>query len=181
MLRSQVNQSDRESYACTAVQLLTSHPVFESSRHIACYYASDREFATLPFMKAIWQSNKVCYLPIITEQKSLLFAEYNEGDELQSNQFMIPEPVGTKHIIHPDKLDLVLLPLLAYDNNGGRLGMGGGYYDRAFSFVHDDKLRDKPPCLVGLGYSLQYCDNICSESWDVELNGVLNEKEFITF
>jgi 5-formyltetrahydrofolate cyclo-ligase len=158
---------------------LIHHPIFESSRHIACYYAHGSEFDTQPIMNAIWQAEKICYLPVMTDAKALRFSQYNQGDELQSNQHMILEPVSKQHMIRPEKLDLVLVPLLAFDFSGGRVGTGGGYYDRTFAFLFTRP--DKAPTMLGVGYAMQVCDEIQAEPWDVKLNGVLTEQELIVF
>ncbi len=115
----------------------------------------------------------------MNDAKSLNFARYDEGDELQPNQHLVPEPVSTQHIIHPEKLDLVLLPVLAFDAMGDRLGTGGGYYDRTFAFMFAKPL--KSPFLLGLGFAAQSCNDIHPEPWDVKLHGMLTEKEIILF
>lgn len=169
----------REDAARLAANLLQEHPLFKAARHIACYYACGDEFQTHPLIETIWQAEKICYLPVLSDAKTLQFRQYDKNDELQDNQYSIPEPVSTRHAVHAEKLDLVLMPLVAYDGKGGRIGTGGGYYDRtfAFMFTHQEKI----PTLLGVGYAAQYCNDIQPEPWDIGLNGVLTEQELTLF
>ena len=130
-------------------------------------------------MQAIWQADKICYLPILTDTKVLQFIRYNRDDELQPNQHFIPEPVNRQQTIHPEKLDLVIMPLIAFDPCGNRIGTGGGYYDRTFAFLFNHPT--VAPFMLGLAFQLQKCPEIYPEPWDIKLNGVLTESEFITF
>lgn len=128
---------------------------------------------------AVWKAGKICYLPVLTSDKTLHFARYQRDDELQINQYHIPEPVGRQHFIPAEKLDLVLTPLVAFDRVGNRIGTGGGYYDRTFAFLFN-----KPeivPYMLGVAYQLQECNEIQPEPWDIKLNGVLTENGVIGF
>lgn len=178
-IRSEIPLELRQQYADDAAKHLVAHPLFAAARHIACYQSFGDEMPTEPFIKAIWQANKICYLPTLTETKSLHFAQYDQGDELQLNQYGIPEPVNAKHFIQPEKLDLVLLPLIAFDDQGNRLGTGGGYYDRTFAFMLTHTA--KHPILLGVGYAAQYCASLMPEAWDIALHGVLTEKQLREF
>lgn len=118
-------------------------------------------------------------MPVLTDVKSLHFVQFDAGDELQPNQHRIPEPVNHQHTIQPEKLDLVITPLVAFDLHGSRLGTGGGYYDRTFAFMYTHPA--KAPFLLGLGFAIQQCDAIPAEPWDIKLNGVLTESNLSIF
>lgn len=178
-LRAAVSPDERESMALDAANIFKSHPIFQASRHIACYCAYGQEFQTMSIIDAIWAAGKVCYLPALADSKTLNFVQYNQDDELQPNQHLIPEPVSNQHVIHPEKLDLVLVPLLAFDKLGNRIGTGGGFYDRTFAFMYTQP--EKSPFLLGLGYTFQECPDIQSEPWDVKLCGMLTEKYIALF
>lgn len=169
----------RQQAALSAARILISHPIFQASRHIACYHAYKDEFETELLMDAIWQAGKICYLPILTDMKALHFVRFNSGDELQPNQYSIPEPVNMHNIIHAEKLDLVLTPLVAFDRHGNRIGTGGGFYDRTFAFLFNHP--HKAPFMLGVGYQAQECEEIHADPWDIKLNGVLTESEFMQF
>jgi len=179
-LRADIKENIRHESAVAAAQLLAKHPLFQISRHIACYHSYKDEFQTGPIMEAIWQAGKICYLPVLADAKSLQFVRYNHEDELQLNQHLIPEPVNRQQIIHAEKLDLVLTPLVAFDREGNRIGTGGGYYDRSFAFLFNHP--DKAPFMLGLAYQVQeYLEKIQAEPWDIKLNGILTESELTEF
>ena len=171
--------AEREQAAQAAADIFVQHPLFQSSRHIACYYASKSEFDTQPIINAIWDNGKICYLPILAENKSLNFVRYHRNEELQLNQYSIPEPVNTQHTVQTEKLDLVLTPLTAFDRNGNRIGSGGGFYDRTFAFMFNRG--DKSPTILGVGYAMQECEAIQADMWDMKLDGILTESALIEF
>lgn len=170
----------REEAAFAAKKIWVDLPLFKESEHVACYLPTKNEFDSSPIIETIWQAKKRCYLPIVQreqDQKNLVFAHYQYGDALHINHHGILEPVHVHRTITPQALDLVILPLIAFDCYGHRLGTGGGYYDRTFAFL--TKQLNKKPMLIGLGYTVQQIDMLPSDEWDVLLNGVLTEHEFI--
>ena len=159
--------------AAQAAKILQSSLLFQQSQHIACYYPYKNEFDCLPIIQKIWQAKKNCYLPVLT-QKTLGFAKYQENTELQLNRYNILEP-SHKHFIVLENLDLVLLPLLGFDFQGNRLGMGAGFYDYTFQALRFMK----KPFLLGLGYAVQHVSILPQDPWDVVLDGILTEKNLI--
>ncbi len=172
-IRARVSSENREAAAKQAAELISTQSFFKTSQHIACYLPLDEEFDTRSLISTIWQTNKICYLPIVLNKK-LLFGRYDKEDELKLNQYGILEPMDQHQIVDAGQLDLVIMPLLAFDVHGHRLGTGGGYYDRTFEFLKNEK---KKIWMIGLGYASQQTDNIPVDSWDVVLDGVLTEKE----
>ena len=111
------------------------------------------------------------------KDKKLLFSIYNEGDPLVNSHCGIPEPYKkSDNLIDPKDLDLVITPLVGFDVDGNRLGMGGGYYDRTFAFTkqHSDD-DDHGPCLIGVAYEFQNISQVPTESWDVPLDKLVTE------
>jgi 5-formyltetrahydrofolate cyclo-ligase len=171
-IRNGTTESFRLEAAATAAALLAEHPVFKKSTNIACYCAHKNEFETLPMMQAIFRSQKKCYLPVLCEGNTLGFVRYEEGDELEVNQFGILEPFDSSRKIAVDKLDLIIMPLVAYDSQGRRLGMGGGFYDRTLASMH---VHSSKPHLLGLAYASQHIDELPSDSWDINIHSVITE------
>ncbi|TNJ35575.1 5-formyltetrahydrofolate cyclo-ligase [Arenimonas terrae] len=118
---------------------------------------------------------QVWCLPVVQADGGLRFAPWRAGDPLVPNRFGIPEPDAAVTLA-PQELSLVLLPLLGFDRRGARLGMGGGYYDRAFAFRQQ---QPAPPHLVGVGYACQELPALPAEAWDVHLDGVATEDGFL--
>lgn len=180
-LRSQVDAHYRQRAAEAAALLLAEHPVFIRSRRVACYLPAKDEFDTSCIVQTIWKAGKQCYLPVLSgpEQNELNFVAYSHGDALHLNRYQIYEPVNIQQDLEPCELDLVITPLLAFDNQGGRLGMGGGFYDRTFA-ASTAESADKP-VLFGLAYSCQKAESLPVDDWDVRLDGVLTEEAIISF
>lgn|SRR3990167_287514 len=169
----------RSRAAEQAAREFVSHPIFEQSHTIASYLARDDEFDSMPLMQKIWQAKKRCYLPIlsIAHDKQLEFGAYRPGDGLRPNRYRILEPEVIIDPIAPAELDVVILPLIAFDKQGHRLGSGAGYYDRTFAFLREKKLAK--PWLLGLAYQSQEITHVPVDSWDIPLHGVITERGII--
>lgn len=152
-------------------------PIVERSQHIAVYLSNDGEVDTADIIESLWAHGKACYLPILrsSPQRSLWFGRYAPETPLTPNKFGIPEPaVGGDTISEPWMLDIALVPLVAFDLSGNRIGMGGGYYDRTFAYLKDVS-GPRSPILIGLAFECQKWDSIPAQPWDVPLNGVVTE------
>ena len=104
---------------------------------------------------------------------------YDPGVPMTNNRFGIAEVnLPVSQAIAVSKLDVVLLPLVAFDLKGNRLGMGGGFYDATFSHLRANKNR---PTFIGLAYELQKLESLPSDSWDLPLDGVCTESNFYQF
>jgi 5-formyltetrahydrofolate cyclo-ligase len=120
------------------------------------------------------------YLPVLSGP-ALRFARYRPGDPLISNRFGIDEPaVDRLKLLSGRYLDVVLTPLVAFDLQGNRLGMGGGFYDRSFAFL---RWRDawRRPRLIGLAHHFQLVDKLRSQPWDVPLHSVITNTRVYVF
>ena len=94
---------------------------------------------------------------------------------VEANRFGIPESIAAE-LLEATSLDVVLLPVVAFDRLGHRLGTGGGYYDRTFAFRQGSS---SPPLLIGIAYAFQEVDAIEVAAWDVDLDWVVTEREAI--
>lgn len=164
-----------------AVQLGEQKP-FRNAGRIACYLANDGEIETRKLIELAWQHHQQVYLPVLSPtQSSLNFAPYAPDTELCENRFGIAEPVCSSGAWQQaDQMDVVLLPLVAFDDTGNRLGMGGGFYDRSLAFLQE---RDRPsqPFLIGLAHELQLTESIIAQSWDIPLDAIATESRYQEF
>lgn len=149
---------------------------FQKSQMIGVYWPLTGEIDTHSIISKCWELAKVCYLPKIGVNLQMDFCRYDKDTTLKINQMKIPEPIN-KEMLSPTDLDLVLIPLVAFDAKGHRLGFGAGYYDRCFAFRKN--LLMAKPWLVGLAHSFQEVNAIHSDPWDVNLDLVLTEKNVI--
>lgn len=158
---------------------LSRHPDFIRARRVAFYLASDGEISPHPLITLALKMGKQCYLPVLhpIRHNRLWFVRYRPGCAMTRNRFGIDEPHDKLNPRVPAwSLDLVLLPLVAFDPQGGRLGMGGGFYDRSFAFIHARTRRS--PKLIGLAHELQKVAQLNLASWDVPLAGIASDQRF---
>ena len=177
-LRSALPPASQQQAALAVAGWLADWPVFTAAHRIAGYWACDGELNPMPLLERAWAANQQVYLPVLTDTplQSLQFAPYQPDTPLCRNRFNIPEPdVPPTSWLEPPELDLVLMPLVAFDSCGNRLGMGGGFYDRSFAFQRDPGLHGHRPYLLGLGYTLQKVATLFRQPWDVPLDGVVTE------
>jgi 5-formyltetrahydrofolate cyclo-ligase len=148
--------------------------------NIGIYYALNGEADTLKLIEFLWSNNQNAFLPVM-HHNSLLFGNFAPNSDLNENTYGIPEPELTKeNQVSALELDMVFVPLVAFDQDGYRLGMGGGYYDRAF----EKKLKDQKsttPLLIGLAYEFQKQNNLVHQPWDVPLDMVVTEANTYKF
>ncbi|QBM19072.1 5-formyltetrahydrofolate cyclo-ligase [Marinobacter sp. JH2] len=161
---------------------LLRHPDLYRAKHIGIYLANDGEIDPHLFIDLGRRKNIHFYLPVLHPiyPGKLVFSPYRDGTELTPNRFGIPEPPFPEPRRRPAwSLDAVLFPLVGFDEQGGRLGMGGGFYDRTFAFS-----RVRPamaPKLVGLAHEFQKVESLPIEPWDVPLHSVVTDKRCYQF
>lgn len=152
--------------------------VFRNARKIGCYLANDGELDLRAVIARIQAMNKQCYLPVLDPLGSnrLWFAPMSAGMPLRLNRFGIPEPhVAARHFVSAQHLDLLLLPLVAFDPQGNRLGMGGGFYDRSLAYLKHRQLWRKPH-LYGVAHHFQCVSTLEQASWDIPLHGIVTDR-----
>jgi 5-formyltetrahydrofolate cyclo-ligase len=149
---------------------------FSRSRMIACYLPSDGEIDTRPLILSALDDGKRMALPVVDRNihGRMRFAEWSPGMPLMRNDYGIREPLrADRRYVAPGTLEMVLLPLVAFDPLGNRLGMGGGYYDRCFSFLAGRP--NRRPVLVGVAYEIQKVKQLDTQAWDIPLSWVITE------
>ncbi|AHL36554.1 5-formyltetrahydrofolate cyclo-ligase [Pseudomonas brassicacearum] len=159
---------------------LAQHPLFRRARHIALYLPNDGEIDPRLLLRAAQRRGKATYLPVLSPwpQTKMVFQRIHPGEKMQPNRFRIPEP--RQNIARQRKvwtLDLVLLPLVGFDDAGGRLGMGGGFYDRSLAYLGRRKQWRKPT-LLGLAHECQKVERLAQASWDVPLQGTVSDRHW---
>ncbi len=177
-LRLQLRQRRRDLPAAVrlaaAEQLgdaLLALPFAPAQGHVAGYWAMDGEIALHRWQRQLPAGLTYC-LPVLHEQ-TLRFAPWRPGQALTANRFGIPEPdLSLDDTLAPEQMALVVAPLVGFDAQGRRLGMGGGWYDRSFAFRHQ---RPAPPWLVGVGFSVQQVDDLPVQPWDVAVDAICTD------
>ncbi len=167
--RQQLSPLEQQSAAETLVKVVLASPEVQRADSIALYLSNDGELDTLPLIHALWQQGKQVALPVLHlfTAGHLLFQRFSADTPLRPNKYGIAEPVpNIQQLMLLSQLDLICLPLVAFDDAGHRLGMGGGFYDRTLANLA--KLPTAPQ-LVGLAHDCQQVNAVPIEAWDVPL------------
>ncbi|MBB1088329.1 5-formyltetrahydrofolate cyclo-ligase [Lysobacter sp. SG-8] len=176
--RRAVTPASRNHAADGLARQLTSLAFAPSSGPVAGYWASDGEVSLEPWRARLPGSCTYC-LPVLGDDGQLRFAPYGDGTPLRPNRFGIPEPdLPVSRWLRPIDMALVVLPLVGFDLEGERLGMGGGWYDRSFAFRHG---RPGSPWMVGAAFDLQAVPRLPAQAWDVPLDAVCTESITLDF
>ncbi len=165
-----ISSPQRSSVSQMVTAKLIENSIFADSVHIGCYFPIGNEIDTSAIITAIWQRGKQCYLPAIVSTNEMVFVEFCPRDTLVKKKYGAQEPLMIQSKIRaPRDLDLVIVPLLGFNDNLFRLGRGLGYYDKTFSFK---KMDHQNPYLLGLGYENQKL-HFTSDPWDVAMNSII--------
>lgn len=149
--------------------------------HVAVYLAGPTEVDLQPWIDLALLDGVALYAPVIAPtQGQMAFYPLTSTTTLNANRFNLKEPEIENGVQAVDSslLDVALVPLLAFDDHGSRLGMGGGYYDRYFA--NDAGLHagnnHKRPLIIGIAYDVQRATGpLVTEPWDIRLNAVVTE------
>jgi len=181
--RNALSSTDQVS----ASRRLTAHVLVSrlvrASRRVALYLPNDGEIDPQPLMERLRTLDKNCFLPILSRLRHdrLWFAPFQPDTPLALNRFGIPEPVvPAREWVRAQELDVVLMPLVGFDDRGNRLGMGGGFYDKSLGFLHTRKVWRKPH-LIGLAHDFQRVDQLEAFPWDVPLQAVVTDRTIYSF
>lgn len=169
-VRSKLNPSFQRSASNEVCKRIKRLKAFRYAKKIALYHAINGEIN----LDSIWTSapyqGKFCFFPVLKEDRSLDFLPATPATAKTDNQFGIPEPdVCQSEAIPTETLDIIFMPLVAFDKAGNRLGMGAGYYDRTLAEV-------KGPLLIGVAYEFQKLDTIKTHEFDVPLDVIITNK-----
>ena len=143
----------------------------QNAQHIALYVSFDGEISTEKLIKTLWAQDKHVYLPVLHpfNPNHLLFLRYLPDTPMLKNKFGIWEPkLNVQNVLPLDELDILFTPLVAFDKQGNRLGMGGGFYDRTLQNWQNSSFIP-----VGLAHQCQQVEQLPTEAWDVPLHRIL--------
>ena len=171
--RPELSTENRARASETICKKIISSREFRVSTLIACYLPMPDEVDTRIIIERAWRANKRIFLPIARKNGEMFFRETRPETPLLSNRMGLWEPVSGD-TISPRALQLVITPTVAFDNFHHRIGMGGGYYDRCFSFLrHRD--RWLKPKLLGVAFRCQKVEKISPNIWDIRLYRTVDE------
>lgn len=139
---------------------------------VALYRAMGSEMDPQPLARVLLATGRTLCLPVVSERDAaMVFRAWSPGEPLEMDAAGCPAPLPLAATVIPD---LIVTPLLAFDGAGGRLGQGGGYYDRTFAALPDI-------VRIGLAYAGQQVERLEIEPHDIRLHGVLTETGYTAF
>jgi 5-formyltetrahydrofolate cyclo-ligase len=168
-----MTETERVSASATIANRVVRMPAFVHSRLVACYLSIGSEVDTSAIILRAWRMKKRIFVPNTRGGGQLTFHEIRPDSEFASGPFGIPQPTGGA-VLAASRFDLVIVPVVAFDSDHHRIGMGGGYYDRTFSFLRHRKLFLKPK-LVGVAFECQKIEKIAPNPWDIGLFRIFTE------
>lgn len=175
--RQQLSEAFQKQAAGAICKQLVNLSNYQQASSIALYLTHEAEVDTQAIIQAATQNDKIIALPVIEAQYLLSFYPYAPGDVLQNNKYGIAEPNAKQlNAIPLQAIDLLIMPLLAFDKEGHRIGQGAGYYDRTLATLS----KQERPYLCGIAYELQKVDHIDTDAWDIDLDAVVTEEQIYT-
>lgn len=173
---SNEQQSVAANKACEHFLSVTQ---LKAGDRVALYLTNDGELDTSPLIQALWNKGVELYLPRLHPFSSgnLIFLRYQVDTPMVSNQYNILEPkLDILQMIEPSQLSAIVTPLVAFDNQGNRMGMGGGYYDRALATRQNNQ-----PLAIGYAHVCQQVDSLATEHWDIPLEMIITPERVFAF
>ena len=165
-----------------AARILARHGLPRPGSRVAVYLPADGEFDPAAIVRLALTRGCTVYLPVIRSRRAwrMCFGPLDAPRRAwRRNYFGCMEPGALPRLLVAARsLDLVLVPLVAFDAHCNRLGMGGGYFDRAFAYQRQHA-RWRRPRLLGLAFECQQVPALAAEGWDVPLAGVLTEAQLL--
>jgi 5-formyltetrahydrofolate cyclo-ligase len=150
-------------------------------RRIGFYLPMGEEIDLIPLLNTALWLKRACYLPVIPKRgvRRMWFSRIGARNVWYQNRFGIFEHAARERR-RARQLDVLFMPLVAFDAHGNRLGMGGGYYDTSLAYLRTRRVFRKPK-LIGVAYDFQRVATLPSEPWDVPLDAVLTDRALYRF
>ncbi|HAS15147.1 MAG TPA: 5-formyltetrahydrofolate cyclo-ligase, partial [Idiomarina abyssalis] len=149
---------------------------------VAVYKSFAGELPTSAIIQKLWQSGFNTVLPVLHPfaKGHLLFLHYAPDTPMTTNKYGIAEPeLNVQNVVPLSSIQILLMPLVGFDSQGNRLGMGGGYYDRTLAQWHNGNRPNLSP--IGLSYNEQQVEKIPVESWDIPLPEIITPAQHWRF
>jgi 5-formyltetrahydrofolate cyclo-ligase len=172
--RRSLSGADHAAFSARAAKALTRLPMFTAGKRIALYLPFDRETDTAALISAARRRGARVFVPVIVDKRHGRIRFYPLDGNTRRGVYGIAVPKRMGRPIAPRWLDLIVIPLVGVDSSGRRLGMGGGFYDRALQFRRR-RGHWRGPRLVGLAFDCQLTDAGFAEAWDVKLDALATE------
>ena len=184
--RASLSQTAQDNAAKLLLSKLSLHKKIQGAQHLALYLSNKGELDPMPFIHWCWQQNKCVYLPVIHpfNNKYLIFLKYEKHTVMRANKFNILEPrLDVRSLCPIKQLDIIFTPLVAFDDRGNRLGMGGGFYDRTLASTYHAYKQGQAsaPYIMGIAHDCQQVKAVPVEIWDIPLPEIITPSKSYQF
>ena len=169
--RNKIDAAYREQAGQKIADMMLAHPAFEKAEIIMCYRSFRSEVPTDSIVQSLLSSGKKLCFPVC--QKGGIMHAYHPLDEAswQISPMGIAEPIIEKsQIIDPADVDIVICPIVAFDQNKNRMGYGGGYYDRYLP-------QCKKALRIGIAFEAQRVDKVLTDRYDQTMDIIISEEK----
>jgi 5-formyltetrahydrofolate cyclo-ligase len=173
--RRALGDDDRRRADARVVEGLLGLAQLADPGDVALYLPTDGEVDLGAAAAALRARGATLWLPVIGPARSMRLARWDESDDLEVNHFGILEPSTSAPSREATDVDVVLIPCVAVDAAGNRVGFGAGFYDRALAGSPDESR----PLLVGIAFEVQVVDAVEPAPWDVPLDLVVTDQRVI--
>jgi 5-formyltetrahydrofolate cyclo-ligase len=176
--RKNINTVEKQEMDNKILDKFYKSEYYRKAKKIFIYVSYDSEINTKAIINKALIDNKKIYVPR-TEFKTRLMdaVEITSLGDLIENKYGILEPEIKKPHINPNELDLIVVPGLAFDRCGGRIGYGAGFYDRYFKKISQDNIKEI--IKLSLAYDFQILEKVPMNAQDIPVNCIITENEFI--
>jgi 5-formyltetrahydrofolate cyclo-ligase len=178
--RRALHAQDHALRSNLAASTITRLRAFKSGARVAVYLPFDRETNTAALLIAARQRRVRIYVPVVVDVRHRRLKFCRLTGKTRRGVFGISVPHHGGIALGPRWFDLIVVPLVGVDDEGRRLGMGGGFYDRALAFRRRRRCW-RGPRLVGLGFDCQRVDSVFAEPWDLRLDALATESTLQEF
>lgn len=172
--RQQLSDQDRARHSQTIASYFLRSKDFLTAKRIACFISGGDEVDTSAIFARAWRADKCIYAPVVLPRRQMKFVQVLRDTPLEKSAFGLWEPAFGAELV-ASKLDVVVTPLVAFDAMRHRVGVGGGYYDRAFEYLRRQG-RWLRPKLVGIAFECQRVEKIRPNPWDIRLSRIITER-----
>lgn len=175
--RLSLSETQQENAAQALLVNVLQSTLIKENCVCAAYLSNDGELNTSHLIDYCWQQNIQITLPVLHPFTSgnLLFLKYQRETTMCCNKYGIAEPLcEVQNVVPVSDIDVLFVPLVGFDQQGNRLGMGGGYYDRTLQWVAHKHCQ-----IIGLAHDCQEVEELPTQSWDVPLDTIITPTRII--
>ncbi|HXK00385.1 MAG TPA: 5-formyltetrahydrofolate cyclo-ligase [Buchnera sp. (in: enterobacteria)] len=174
-LRNTLTHYEQKKAALEISEKIFKYDFINKVNNVGLFLSFDGEIDTQPLILKLWNKNINIYMPVLDllDTKNLLFMQYTATTQLKLNKLNIFEPINIiENSISIDQLDVIFIPLVAFNKKGYRLGMGGGFYDRILKNWKENHFLP-----IGLAHNFQFISFFPIFSWDIPLPFIVTPKK----